>query len=680
MTINLAQYYDRFDAASNYERHLFRAGNVLQSAELNEIQSASMFRLRQITDTLLKEGDVLSGADILIDVATGETTITGGAIYLRGAVRGVPPGAITVPTEGLVNVGVYLVESVITELEDPDLRDPAISFRNAYEPGAGRLLVESAWGYEGDGQPGDFYPVYQAEEGLLLSKSPPPQVDAVSQLIARYDRQSAGGYYVSEGMMLERLDDTPDGDQVYSMAAGVARVNGEEITREHARRVVFHTAPTVRLVNNETHSAIGGGERVTVDYPPIHTVQEVSVVREAQASITHGLPGSLDPIYAPGGELRTSIVSIVSVTLDQTTYQKNVDYQLTASKVDWSLAGLEPSPGETYDVIYTYRDTYVPDTYDYTGLTVADAVAGTEILLTYDWALPRYDLVCLDTVGDIKTVTGISAALRPRVPPVPSGMLGIAVIEQRWDDSTRVINNGARMIPMDELNTMGRKIDTLFALTAENRLLLDLSQTDIIDKKGVFADPFLDDDLRDEGLPQTTAINDGELTLGVDVAVYGNVFDDAQTLNASGVTSLVEQVLRTSSMLINPYDSFGPIPPLASLSPPLDFWTETYLEFYSKRSRWFCGPIGPIYINPLWGDRIEQMQEDESYRDYYNKNHVIVHRPHSRWWKETGRRVIEAEYLREIEVEFNITGYAPGETLQTVLFDGISVDFEAIQP
>lgn len=683
MTINLAQYYDRFDASSNYERHLFRAGNVLQSAELNELQSASMFRLRQITDTLLKEGNVLSGADVLVDLATGATTITGGAIYLKGAVRGVPPGAITVPTEGLINIGVYLQESIVTEIDDPTLLDPALSFRNAYEPGAARLLVESAWGYENDGQAGDFYPVFQIEDGLLLNKSPPPQVDAVSQAIARYDRQSAGGYYISDGMMLSRLEDTPDGEQVYSMTAGVARVNGEEILREHARRVVFDTAPMVRTINNETHAAQGGGsERLTVDYPPIHVVHEVSVVRQETANITHGLPGALDAIYGAGNVLRTSIVSIESVTLELTTYTKNVDYRLTASKVDWSLAGLEPSPGETYTVVYTYRDTYTPETYDYTGLTVTGAVAGTEILITYDWALPRYDLVCLDSVGNIKVVTGVAAQLRPRVPPVPSGMLGVAVIEQRWDASTRVINNAARMVPMDELNALGRKIDTLFALTAENRLLVDLSQQDIAAKKGVFADPFLDDDLRDEGLTQTTAIGDGELTLGTDVTVYNHVLADTETLTASGQVSLVEQLLRTSSMKINPYDSFGALPALVTLSPPQDFWVETYNLFYSKRSKWFKGPFpwrGPIggWINTE--TRIEELQEDTATTDSFEEGQLVVFRPRrGRWWRETGSRIIDAEYLRQIEVRFDISGYAPGEILQTVTFDGRDVAFEAI--
>ncbi|MBK8640602.1 MAG: DUF4815 domain-containing protein, partial [Chromatiaceae bacterium] len=137
MSIDLP-HYDRFDPTANYERHLFRAGNVLQSAELNELQSASMHRLQTVTNALMKEGDVLSGAIININADTGATTITGGAIYLRGAVRGIPADTLTLPIVGNVSVGVYLVESILTEVDDPTLRDPAVSFRNYQDPGAAR--------------------------------------------------------------------------------------------------------------------------------------------------------------------------------------------------------------------------------------------------------------------------------------------------------------------------------------------------------------------------------------------------------------------------------------------------------------------------------------------------------------------------------------------------------------
>lgn len=684
MPINLAHYYDRFDAADNYERHLFRAGNVLQSAELNEIQSAGMYRLQRVTDALFKEGDVLSGADIIVDLYTGDTVISGGALYLRGAVRGIPAGTLTVPTTGQVTVGVYLTESVVTEVDDPDLRDPAISFRNYQDPGAARLQITSSWGYEGDEQAGDFYPVYYIEDGLLIGKTPPPQVDAVAQAIARYDRQSSGGYYVSEGMLVSRLADGAGGEQVYSMAAGVARVGGEEIVRQHARRVVFATEPTTRAVVNESHPAAGGTETVTAFFTPIHEATAVSVVRQATTTITHGVSGSLDDIV-DGGVVRTSVTAIVSVTLANdpfTVYVAGQDYQLTTSRVDWSLAGDEPGVGETYTLVYQYRDTYTPESWTNTSVSVTGAVTGTEILLSYEWALPRFDLICLDMLGEIRTVTGVAATRQPRIPPVPSGMLGVAVLDQRWDDNFRLINNAPRMVPMNELNYLSRRINTLFALVAEDRLALDLSQRDLPAKKGVFADPFRDEDFRDQGLVQTAAIINGDLTLGVDATVYEQVLADPGTLTATSSSVAINQPLRTGFMLVNPYDSFAPLPGTASLSPAQDFWVVNNTDWTSAIAREFEGAdriVDPdnrremlIKFGKITG---KETEEELIALGYLVVRSETINRSTTEVVSSTTG---SAQTLRPIWINFTLTGFGPSEILQTVTFDGITVTPQAL--
>ena len=316
MTINLAQYYDRFDVADHYERHLFRAGNVLQSAELNELQSAAFDRLQRATDVLFKEGDVLSGATIVVDKATGVTQLGNGALYLRGAVRGVPPATITIPVIGLVKVGIYLKETVITELQDPDLRDPAVSYRNYQEPGAGRLQVTLSWGYEGDGQEGDFFKIYEVLDGEVITDTAPPTVDTVAQTIARYDRQSTGGFYLSNGLTVTRLADE-DGNQVFSMADGVARVNGQEIVKQHASRLVYAAVPDTRTVLLEPHlmsGATGEDLRVDVNHQPIHAITDVAMIREVTETLTHGaFSGSLDAIT------KTPVVQLLSVTQGETT-------------------------------------------------------------------------------------------------------------------------------------------------------------------------------------------------------------------------------------------------------------------------------------------------------------------------------------------------------------------------
>jgi hypothetical protein len=701
MTINLAHYYDRFDVADHYDRHLFVAGNVLQAAELNEVQSATYQRLQAVTDALFKDGDVLSGAEIVVDETTGDTQLSNGAIYLRGAVRGVPPATFTIPVVGLVKIGVYLQDSVITDLQDPSLRDPAVSFRNYQEPGAARLQVVPTWGYDGDNGTGDFYPVYEVLDGVVVNKTPPPTIDAVAQTIARYDRQSTGGFYVSSGFTITRLTDDEQDRQVYSVTNGSARVGGQEIVKEHASRLVYAAVPDTRSVLMEPHNvsgATGDDMRLDVDDGPIHTVNDVAMVRAVTISLKRGdIAGTSDAFpsnLAPALE-------IVAISQGVTTFEQGVDFRLYSGKVDWSLEGTEPAPGSTYTIAYQYYDTTTAWTEaDNTGFTVpgtvaitvtsppqtvdAELVNGSLVFVSYTWAMPRYDLICLDQNGYLLTVKGVAAPYRPRVPEVPRSVLALGIIDQRWSSATRVINSGTRMIPMHELNAVNVRIETLFALVAEDRLALNVTQMDSTAKKGVFTDPFLDDDLRDQGLTQTAAIFDGVLTLGVEAAVHSQTLDAPGSLSMTVGITAINQPLRTGSMKVNPYDAFSPLPAVATLAPSIDFWMEFATNWLSPVTRQFSEDI---WLNPECRDRSmnrflsKHPDVDDDKLDAYIRRHTRMVRTEeiTQTEKETvGTRYVDAQFLRPIDINFELSGFQPNEDLVAVTFDGQVVNFEEV--
>ena len=136
---SLGEIYNRFDASKKYTKLLFRSQQNLQSAELNESQEYIHYAVKEIGDALFKSGDVISGCTCMIDSNTGITTIEAGKIYLNGLVRDVHEGNLTIPTNVSVKIGVYFKERVVTELEDPDLRDPAVGTSNYRQPGAARL-------------------------------------------------------------------------------------------------------------------------------------------------------------------------------------------------------------------------------------------------------------------------------------------------------------------------------------------------------------------------------------------------------------------------------------------------------------------------------------------------------------------------------------------------------------
>jgi hypothetical protein len=178
MTLN--SYYNRYDPAKKYDRTLFLAGRGLQSAELNEMQDYGLHNLKGIADAIFRDGDVIRGTSCVVNPDTGETSVEAGYIYLRGAVREVGSVNFTIPINATVRIGVWYVESTITELEDPGLRDPAIGTRNYQEPGAARLKAEISWDFQVDGiahstHEGEFYPIYGVENGVLIQHAQPPQ-------------------------------------------------------------------------------------------------------------------------------------------------------------------------------------------------------------------------------------------------------------------------------------------------------------------------------------------------------------------------------------------------------------------------------------------------------------------------------------------------------------------------
>lgn len=634
------QYFNRFDATKQYERHLFIAGRGLQSAELNEIQEHAASRLRGVADVLFRDGDVVRDAQVVVDPITGAVQCQSGAIYITGAVRGVPTGAFTIPVVGEVALGVRVIEEVVTALQDPDLRDPATGTRNYDQPGAERLRAATAWGWDGDGEPGDFFPVYTVIDGYLVAKEPPPNLDAITQALARYDRDSAGGTYVVEGLRVQQLPDS-GGNQVYSLSEGRARVYGYGIEQATSRRVVHAAVPDMKAITNEPHvSSTSGSQRIDFDRTPGTAITSVSITAEKTVTLTHGVStGAQDPLPD------TSVLQIMSVTQGATTYTPTTDYLLTAGKVDWTPGGSEPAPGSTYSVTYRYITQATPTLVDDDGFTITGAVSGTLVLVSYSQKLPRFDRLCINQEGHIVWVLGVASDFYAQVPSVPPNLLAVATVKQTWTSDRTVINDGVRVVPMPELAAFNGRIDKLAQLIAQNRLESNIHTREAGAKKGLFVDPFLDESQRDAGTPQTAAVVDGVLMLPIAATVsqMGTDVVDPTTLARTAVVAL-DQPLRTGSMQINPYMAFDLLPAAVRLTPSVDRWTVVETTWASPGTARFAS------IGTGDSSRIENEVRDA----------LIA----------TQRTNIET--LRSISVSYTITGFGAGEVLASITFDGVS--------
>jgi hypothetical protein len=628
---------------------MFRAGDGLQSRELNEMQTWLADRLAKMGDAIFKEGDLIRDGDVSVNSDTGEINLTSGIVYLRGAARPVGAANFVIPVDRTVALGVRFVETIVTELEDPALRDPAVGTRNYQEPGAARRKEQIVWGWDSgnqnDGGEGAFNAIYTVTNGTLDSRIQPPELDAVLQTVARYDRE-ANGSYVASGLDLTYLTrDDAAAEYVFSLGEGVGNVGGLKVERPQSTRLRWSIDPDLREVNAEPHGFDDGGTGtavIPVNLTPIAQVTDVTITRETTETVTHGsFTGSSDPLQ------NSTVVSVLNVEQGGTAYTQGVDYVVSGGRVDWSPSGAEPAPGSTYAVTYRYIDSIQPDAVTDEAVTVSGAVTGTTVFIDYAYKLPRVDVLVMNADGQLSRVRGVSQTINPQPPQVPGGVLQLAEVELDWfaDRRPQSRNTATRAVPFSDLASMQTQISSLFQLVAVERLRNDANITDPTSKLGIFVDPFLDDDLRDQGVPQTAAVLWGELTLPITAAVQEPPQGAAATWTLNyELTPVLEQLASTRAMKINPYMNFEPVPAAVTLVPSVDNWTTFETQWTSAITRAFTTGSGRLS------------------RTTVSTSTELV--------SSTSVAALE---IRQRSVGFTLRGMSPSEGLSRVEFDGLDV-------
>ncbi len=641
MTLN--SYYNRFNPDKEYEKSLFLAGRGLQSAELNETQEYALSKLKGIGDAIFRDGDVITGSNCIIDRETGKVTLESGKIYLRGAVRKVEKEEFIIPLSTTVRIGVYYVESTITELEDENLRDPAIGTRNYQEVGAARLKSTITWGYQAEGvathsTSGEFYSIHNIENGVLIQHSAPPQANVVTTALARYDREANGSYVVNglEVIFLQKEDQNGEKKQVFIINEGKAHVDGYEIELPHSIRVSFDEDPNIKSVESEPHTFQPNSQRVMelkVNDFPISEIKKVDITVQKTITVTHGsYSGAIDPIPD------SAVLEIIQIKQGNVIYENSIDYKLNAGNVDWSLPGKEPAPGSSYQITYRCRTHVSPEDISEEGCKVKGAVDNSLVLIDYTWKMPRFDLITIDAKGAIRRIKGIAHPWQPSMPKAPSGQLLLCYIHQTWKngekEGVKIVNNAIHAVPMNELEAMKKGINDLYALVAEERLRNDANSREPTTKKGVFVDSFFDDDMRDQGISQSAAIVNRELVLPIDVEVADIEKGGERYLLPYKLEPVLEQLLQTKGEKINPYQAFDPVPAQITLNKNIDHWTEVKTNWKSPVTREF---------------NTRETTELLSSNSY------------------------ETEFMREAVQNFEIEGFEPSEKLKEVKFDGIFI-------
>lgn len=631
--IALPGYYNRFDAADGYDELLFRAGKGLQSAELNEIQSTQIDRLRKIGNALFRDGAIIEGTPPVISAGTGAITCPASKVYIQGAIRSIPERSFTISTSGIVRVGVCLVSTEITENQDESLRDPATGTRNYNEPGAGRLQVLGTWKHEGEACAGDFFAIYTIVDGELSSQEPPLD-NRWLELIARYDRESHGSYAV-RGLEVQAL-----APGIFSVNAGVGNVNGYKLDKLTSTRLEYALDPDLEAVTAEPDTYTNASTDIQLNRTPVYEITQVVVTKEKTATITRGgFSGGQDTLPD------VSIVSVSAVSQGVTNYSAPADYTLNGDAISWAPGGGEPAPGSTYNVTYRYLTTATPETVNLTAGTfrVTGAVAGTMVLSSYTWKLPRYDRIVMHRDGTFARVKGIPSRYTPVPPQIPAQVLWLATVYQTWTGTPSVDNDGIRNIPYSQIERMRGLIVDLYDLVAMERLLRDISSREPSAKKGVFVDPFIDDDMRDAGIAQTAAVVFGELELAIAPTIVRQPTNNSQDWMLPYTEEVILEQTRTSGQIkINPYGSFDPPPGVLTLTPSVDNWVDITTVWASPMTR---------QSRTLFGRQTRPGQSDvEVLREENNL----------------------AQFARQIPVAFTLSGFNGSEVV-TLTFDGVNV-------
>ncbi|WP_375656078.1 DUF4815 domain-containing protein [Bartonella sp. MR63HLJHH] len=612
----------------------------IQSGELNEVQTIIRGRHDRLGRLVAQEGDRVERADAFVNKETRTVTLTDGKIYIAGDIFPVAPAVLNnVAMIGRLEIGVKLQKKWITHEDDPELLGQVPGTLAEGEPGAARETAKLIWALKEDAQSGTFFPVYILQDGVLIDQKSPSLLEPAMQAIATYDR--AHGHYIVSGCRVSALG-ANKGCQVFSIQEGEANINGFKRKRLAALRHEEMQDFSTSVVPSETHifAPPKGKTSFTFKpyYFPIADIQSLLLTKEKTVNVTRGAVAA-----GRDGVPDKSITAFIKVVQGSKEFKEGTDFKKTGDTIDWAPLGDEPLPGSSYKVTYRTRAKITADKVTEQEITVSGGAQGGDIIVSYTYKLPRIDRIGLNTEGNVVYIKGISSD-QPMAPSVPDDVLSLATITNNWLETPVVVNDGTRVAPYDEMWRYFQRVLSLDRLMQLERIKSNVDSKEPVAKKGMFADPFLDDSYRDEGFQQTGAVGNGILQLAIDPTFYTAPLKAPVTLDWTNEV-IIAQELTTACEKINPYQNFAPLPGTVTLDPATDFWHE-------QRTDWLSSVTNQL--NMGW-NRGRSIRKTEISDDLVSATQEKI------------------DFLRQITLSFKIEGLGKWEQLESLTFDGVNV-------
>lgn len=686
-------FFDDYETAKNkgYNQVIFKPGRVAQAREVTQMQSMLYDHIGRVGSSLFKEGAVVSGCDVIINDKT--VKITSGRIFLDTLVREVSEHTFTIKGVGREIIGAQLVTTLVSEVEDPSLRDPAEGMLNSGNPGAYRRKEVVKLVLDGT----DVVPMYVIQEGSLLVEKKESTTDLMASVLARRTYDENGNFKI-DGLELADRKEVRDNKVIVSLSSGKAYVEGYEVLKGYSTIVSIDLATDYRLVVNEPKVYKGTVTRYKLNNSPVKEfVKVVAEVKHTQSLTRGSISGGMDFLD------KSPVTAIDRITQGGTIYQQGVDYQLTNDSVDWSLSGNEPVVGSTYQIIYRYNKSLVPgvdiqlvseDSIDWIEFfTLGDKpIENTTFMIDYNFYLARKDLVLLDKNGEVIISKGKSDIVRLTETPLSYDstklIIGTVLVLPKSNDIVISNYNTTRLDQAQIYNMLRRIMDLEY-----NQAISDLDKEAIegaqaTNLKGVFTDGFIGltkSDLGNRDYSCTIDVDRGELTLPIQQNVYEltpnwnsletNVGRFGRVVTAPYTEEVIlTQSQATESMLINPYSVFKPMVPIV-LDPEVDTWVDTTKVVVNKEQtstltlrRWW------YHRGESWAETEKQKWQKLGYAD--GGESLGWQNPTSKLSTKSNTEVVLEDavfYMRPREVNISASNFNPNQDNIVLYFNDTKI-------
>lgn len=686
-----APYYSRI-IDEDYNGLLYRPGMMLQAAELNEVQLIQKNQLKKLADTLLKDGDIKSGAQIIIRDNKKSVLVTSGEIYYEGLIRNFKEQEIEVKGLGTERIGVKIEESIVTANDDKKLLSPSAGFENFGRPGADRFKQTLKLAVNDD----EATTIYLLNDGNLVNTSTKEDtsfIDKLNNTLARRTYDESGHYKVY-GMELSQKSQY-DEDRLYlSLSQGKAYVLGYEIEKTYATTIPIDRSTAIREVIAEPKVFEKSNSIYPLNNNPVDKIKKLIALISVTTDLTRqGAVNGSDPI--PGQYNPVVDIQKITEKSSGTEYKKNTDFRLEANTVRWIAGGKQPELGATYTITFTYNKQMVQGT-DYK-LSSDNEVSYIELLsggdkpvdnsqmqIDYEFFLAYMASITMDKNGLVRVVKGqantVDKVYEPDINDQEVLLMGNIIVRPKNDVLIikNALNTRTSMATIIRLAQRLSDMEINQAITDLDKEAMEGEEPTLL--KGIFTDGFLGFSKSDINHKEYDASIDPinqVLTIGHDETVSKLTVDKDQTSKAriyeriataeSTIVKSDDQPYATKLQRINPYTSF-PEEPRINISPKVDNWIDEENIILERDG-------GTVVRHESLGTNVDRrivLRKSEEGTSTSNKE--IRRETSNEITTNTQTYLSAIEYMRPIDIKVEAENFSPNQDGIVILFNDMKVE------